>query len=99
MIQAVPAKKPSSTASSVTTARLAISRDTDQHDPARGQREPEQPRPRHRQQEPRPAPHAERQPGEHRREQQAVAGVAATEVLDVDPGQPDDHAAGGEGPG
>ena len=41
-------------------------------------------------------PHAQRQPGEDGGEEHAVAGVAAAEVADVDPRQPDDDATGRE---
>ena len=91
-----PGREPEQHAQQRRQHHVADQRDADQHDAGRHQRQPEQPPPRHAPQRPRPPPHAGAEPGEHRPEQHAVAGVVRPEVVDVDTGQRDHHTAGGE---
>ena len=100
MIQAVPAKNPSSDGEERDDDQVGDQRDAGEHDARQQIRA--NPNSRRRdiaEQEPRSAPHAERESGEDGGEEHAVARIAATEVGDVDPGQPDHDAARREGAG
>ena len=98
MIQATPAKKPSTRVRAVTISSCCDQREREQQQPGRRQREAEQPLAREAVQQPRPAPHAEPEAEEDGAEQDAVAGVAAAEVGDEGAGEADHHAAGREAP-